>query len=201
MAVPPPPGRRIALARDAAFTFVYPHVLAAWADAGATIVPFSPLADEAVPEGCDACWLPGGYPELYAPALAAASRFKSSLRTFAETRRVHGECGGYMVLGETLTAADGVAYPMLGLLPVATSFATRKMTLGYRRATTLAPSALGPEGTLLSGHEFHYATIVAAAPDGALAEARDGEDRAIGPVGHVRVHVSGSFFHVIARAG
>jgi len=68
----PAPGRRIAIARDAAFSFVYPHVEAGWLAAGATLVPFSPLADEPPPEGCDACWLPGGYPELHAGTLAAA---------------------------------------------------------------------------------------------------------------------------------
>ncbi|MDR3493562.1 MAG: cobyrinate a,c-diamide synthase, partial [Ancalomicrobiaceae bacterium] len=85
-----PPGQRIALARDAAFSFVYPHLLQGWRRAGAEIIPFSPLADEAPPETCDVCWLPGGYPELHAGRLAAAARFKSGLTRFAETRPVHG---------------------------------------------------------------------------------------------------------------
>ncbi|MGQ3361774.1 MAG: cobyrinate a,c-diamide synthase, partial [Phreatobacter sp.] len=195
----PPPGRRVALARDAAFSFIYPHVEAGWCAAGTVLVPFSPLADEAPPEDCDACWLPGGYPELHAPQLAAARRFLSGLRRFAATRSVHGECGGYMVLGEALVDAEGAAHPMAGLLPVTTSFAKRKMSLGYRLVTTDAPSALGPAGAVLSGHEFHYATIAEAASDGALGTARDAEGSVLGPVGHVRGHVSGSFFHAIAR--
>src|SRR5207302_7119832 len=93
-----PPGQRIALASDAAFTFVYPHVVEGWRRAGAEIVPFSPLADEPPPEGCDCCWLPGGYPEHHADALAAAARFRAGIALFARTRPVHGECGGYMVL-------------------------------------------------------------------------------------------------------
>jgi cobyrinic acid a,c-diamide synthase len=195
----PPPGRRMAVARDAAFSFIYPHVEAGWRAAGTVLVPFSPLADEAPPEDCDACWLPGGYPELHAPQLAAARRFLSGLRRFAATRSIHGECGGYMVLGEALVDAEGAAHPMAGLLPVTTSFAKRKMSLGYRLVTTDAPSALGPAGAVLSGHEFHYATIAEAASDGALGTARDAEGSVLGPVGHVRGHVSGSFFHAIAR--
>ncbi len=95
----PPPGQRVALASDQAFSFVYPHLMSAWRGAGAEIIPFSPLADESPPEHADSCWLPGGYPELHADKLAAADRFMSGLRRFAQTRPVHGECGGYMVLG------------------------------------------------------------------------------------------------------
>ena len=113
-----PPGQRIALARDAAFSFIYPHLLQGWRAAGAEIVSFSPLADELPPEFCDVCWLPGGYPELHAGRLAAASRFRDGLRRFAETRSVHGECGGYMALGASLTDASGVSHPMAGLLGV-----------------------------------------------------------------------------------
>src|SRR5579872_3027983 len=86
-----PPGQRIALARDAAFSFIYPHLLRGWRAAGAEIVRFSPLADEPPPQDCDLCWLPGGYPELHAGRLAAAARFRDGLWRFAETRPVHGE--------------------------------------------------------------------------------------------------------------
>jgi cobyrinic acid a,c-diamide synthase len=130
----PLPGQRIALAADPAFSFVYPHVLAGWRDAGAEIATFSPLADEPPPEACDACWLPGGYPELHAGRLAAATRFLDGLRRFAQTRPVHGECGGYMVLGRTLEDGEGQIHPMADLLPVATSYARRKFHLGYRVA-------------------------------------------------------------------
>src|ERR1700742_61319 len=93
-----PPGQRIALARDAAFSFVYPHVLEGWRAAGAEIVPFSPLADEAPDDTADVCWLPGGYPELHAGKISANGHFRDGLRAFAKTKPVHGECGGYMVL-------------------------------------------------------------------------------------------------------
>src|SRR6202042_3062712 len=91
----PPPGQRIALAHDRAFSFVYPHLLAAWRQSGAEIIPFLPLAGEAPPHHAASCWLPGGYPELHAGVLASAQNFAAGLRHFAETRPVHGECGGY----------------------------------------------------------------------------------------------------------
>jgi len=196
----PPPGQRIALAFDEAFSFVYPHVLEGWRGAGAEIVHFSPLADEPPPDRCDACWLPGGYPELYAGRLAAAQRFRTGLSRFAQTRSVHGECGGYMVLGQSLEDADGVTHAMTGLLGHATSFAKRKMQLGYREARLLSQSALGQAGEVVRGHEFHYATLVAAGDDEPLVDLADGQNRSLGPAGGRCGRVTGTFFHVIARA-
>lgn len=197
----PAPGRRIAIARDAAFSFVYPHVEAGWRAAGAVLVPFSPLAGEPPPEDCDACWLPGGYPELHAGAIAGADRFLVGLRAFAESRPVHGECGGYMVLGRTLIDADGVSHAMAGLLSVETSFAKRKMNLGYRRAILEADGPLGAAGARLTGHEFHYATIVTQGEDPPLAMVTDPHGSAHAPAGSRRGNVTGSFFHAIAVAG
>ena len=195
-----PPGQRIALAHDAAFSFIYPHLVQGWRAAGAEIVSFSPLADESPPSDCDLCWLPGGYPELHAGRLAAASRFREGLRRFAETRSVHGECGGYMAVGESLIDASGAAHPMAGLLGVETSFETRRMTLGYREARLASDCALGPEGALLRGHEFHYATIAATGGDDPFAFVRDVYGAPPAPVGSRRGRVTGSFFHVIAEA-
>jgi cobyrinic acid a,c-diamide synthase len=194
----PPPGQRIALAQDAAFTFVYPHLVKGWARAGAEIVTFSPLADETPPETCDACWLPGGYPELHAGPLADAASFKQGIARFAETRPVHGECGGYMVLGEGLETSDGTRHAMTGLLSHATSFAKRRLHLGYRDATLLGACALGEARATLRGHEFHYASLIDPGRDGALAELRDGEGKPLGKAGGRRGSVTGSFFHVIA---
>ena len=133
-----PPGQRIALASDAAFSFVYAHVLDGWRRAGAEIVPFSPLRDEPPADDCDVCWLPGGYPELHAGTLAAARRFPGWLVRIRADPAVHGECGGYMVLGEGLEDAQGARHAMAGLLGHATSFAKRKLHLGYRQARLLA---------------------------------------------------------------
>jgi cobyrinic acid a,c-diamide synthase len=195
----PPPGQRIALAQDAAFSFVYPHVLAGWRQAGAELVPFSPLAGEAPPESCDSCWLPGGYPELHAGRLAAAETFRVGLAQFAATRPVHGECGGYMVLGEGLEDAGGATHRMAGLLSHATSFAQRKLHLGYRRVRLLAGGPLGPAGAGLRGHEFHYAAMLSAGEDAPLVELADGEGNALGSAGGRRGHVTGTFFHAVAR--
>ncbi|MFG1477845.1 cobyrinate a,c-diamide synthase [Xanthobacter sp. V4C-4] len=196
----PPPGQRIALAEDAAFSFVYAHVLASWRRQGAQIHPFSPLADEPPPPDCDCCWLPGGYPELHAGRLAAATRFLDGLRGFAGP--IHGECGGYMVLGTHLEDAEGVSHAMAGLLPVATSYARRRLHLGYRVARLVHDGALGPAGTRLVGHEFHYASITHAdaAPDAAFATVTDAEGQELGPAGHRVGQVSGSFFHAICAA-
>jgi len=193
-----PPGQRIALAKDAAFSFVYPHLLDGWLRIGASIVPFSPLADEAPPEDCDCCWLPGGYPELHAPVLASARRFRAGLAQFAASRPVHGECGGYMVLGEGLEDADGVRYAMTGLLGHSTSFAKRGLQLGYRQAKLLSDSSIGQAGHVVRGHEFHYATLADAGSDAALVDLADAHGRPLGKAGGRRGHVTGTFFHAIA---
>lgn len=195
-----PPGQRIALAEDTAFTFLYPHLKRQWREAGAEILPFSPLADEAPDASCDICWVPGGYPELFAGQLAAASRFKASLAQFSQTKPVHGECGGYMVLGEALEDANGVTHAMTALLSHATSFAKRKMNLGYRQAKIAETGPLGQAGDVLRGHEFHYASVIDAGTDQPFAEITDGLGKPLGPSGGRRGLVSGTFFHAIAKA-
>ncbi|NML95984.1 cobyrinate a,c-diamide synthase [Novosphingobium olei] len=198
--MPAPPAQRIAIARDAAFSFLYPHLLEGWRRAGAQILPFSPLADQAPPTDADLVWLPGGYPELHAGAIAAASTFLAGLRRHAETRPVHGECGGYMVLGEALVDKAGTRHRMAGLLGLETSHAQRRMHLGYRHATLLAPIAGIPTGSALRGHEFHYSTIVAQR-DEPLARVTDANGDAVAETGSRRGHVTGTFFHMIAPCG
>lgn len=193
-----PPGQRIALARDAAFSFIYPHVLEGWRAAGAEILPFSPLADEAPPDSADVCWLPGGYPELHAAQIAANRCFRDALTVFAQTHPVHGECGGYMVLGQGLTDANDVRHEMAGLLGLETSFAKRRMHLGYRRAELIAGMPGHAQGTQLRGHEFHYASILAQ-PDPPLAAVRDANGAEVSETGSCRGRVSGTFFHLIAE--
>jgi cobyrinic acid a,c-diamide synthase len=195
----PPPGQRVAVASDAAFSFLYPHLLAEWRASGAEIRFFSPLADEAPPEDCDFCWLPGGYPELHAGRIAAAANFLGGLRRFADKRPVHGECGGYMVLGAALTDASGAVHRMAGLLGVETSFARRRMNLGYRDARLIAACGLGAAGRRFKGHEFHYSTLATTGGDDPLAHVSDAYGAAPTPSGSRRAAVTGSFFHIIAE--
>jgi cobyrinic acid a,c-diamide synthase len=193
-----PPGQRIALARDAAFSFIYPHILEGWRAAGAEILPFSPLADEGPRADADVCWLPGGYPELHAEKIATSGRFKAALKSFAETRPIHGECGGYMVLGSGLTDAKGTRHEMTGLLGLETSFEKRRMHLGYRLAELAADMPGHGPGAQLRGHEFHYATILVQ-PDPPLARVRDANGTEIAETGSRRGRVTGTFFHLIAE--
>ena len=190
----PVPAQRIYIAQDAAFAFAYPHILKDWREAGASISFFSPLAN-APPPPADLVFLPGGYPELHAGRLAAATDFLDGLRLASETAMIHGECGGYMVLGETLTDAQGTCHPMAGLLALETTFATRHLHLGYRR---LSPHG-GPFSTPLLGHEFHYASTVKAQGD-PLYTAQDAEGKPLPPMGLIRGRISGSFAHVIDAA-
>jgi cobyrinic acid a,c-diamide synthase len=194
-----PPGQRIALASDAAFSFMYPHLLAGWRRAGAEISLFSPLADAGPPDHCDVCWLPGGYPELHAGALAATHNFRGALARFAATRPVHGECGGYMVLGAGLVDADGVRHAMTGLLGHATSFAQRRLHLGYRAARLVAACPIGAAGARVRGHEFHHASLIERGADEPLVDLYDAQGKPVAESGSRRGNVSGTFFHVIAQ--
>ncbi len=195
----PPMGQTIAVARDVAFSFCYPHVLLGWREAGANVRFFSPLADEAPPEDADACWLPGGYPELHGPALASAGRFHAGMAAFAAHHPVHGECGGYMVLGRALEDGTGGAHKMLGLLDHVTSFAKPKLHLGYRVACLLENGPLGKTNSCILGHEFHYASVVEAGTDSPFASLYDASGTALGLAGGQRGGVSGSFFHLMAQ--
>ncbi|MEP2889630.1 cobyrinate a,c-diamide synthase [Tateyamaria sp.] len=194
--LPTPPAQRIALARDAAFSFTYPHLLEGWRAAGAEILPFSPLADQAPDPSADLAWLPGGYPELHGGTLAAAQTFKSGLRTFAKTKPVHGECGGYMALGAALIDKEGVRHEMAGLLNLVTSYEKRKFHLGYRRAVLQAPLPGFDTGAALRGHEFHYSTILDE-PDAPLANVFDADGNPVPETGSRKGQVTGTFFHLI----
>ncbi len=197
----PPLGQRIAVARDPAFAFAYDLVLEGWRAAGASLRFFSPLADEAPEPSCDAVYLPGGYPELHAGALASARRFRAGLHdAAARGAEIYGECGGYMALGRGLVDGDGARHEMAGLLPLETSFAERRLHLGYRQARLAAACAIGAAGAHYRGHEFHYATVREEGPGDPLFQLDDGEGNALGGAGRVARNVMGSFVHLIDRA-
>jgi cobyrinic acid a,c-diamide synthase len=186
-----PPAQRIAIAQDAAFAFAYPHLLADWRAAGAEVSPFSPLADQPAPPA-DLIYLPGGYPELHAATLSNAKLFIQSLNNRPQHTQIYGECGGYMTLGDGLTDAAGTRHPMAGLLRLETSFAARKLHLGYRRVTATA----GPFRGTHTAHEFHYATTLNAS-GAPLFTALDAEGNTLPAMGLRDGPISGSFAHLI----
>jgi cobyrinic acid a,c-diamide synthase len=190
----PPLGQKIAVADDVAFSFAYPHILQAWNKAGAEISLFSPLKDEAPKAGADAIFLPGGYPELHAGQLSQNQTFLNGLRN--SKALIYGECGGFMVLGEALIDAKGQSHPMAGLLPLTTSFANRKLQLGYRQLSPLG----GPWTNPLRGHEFHYSSIANEGKADRLFKASDATGEDLGPIGLKRGNVMGSYAHVICEA-
>ncbi len=190
----PPLGQRIAIARDDAFAFLYPHWLRDWRAAGAALSFFSPLRNEAPDPAADAVFLPGGYPELHGPVLAAAQNFHSGLHAARDRGAlVYGECGGFMVLGQSLTDKSGASHAMSGLLPHETRIDRPKRVLGYRRLAHASPL---PFPARLSGHEFHYSS--ARRTHGtALFEATDALGEELPPMGLVDGRTMGSYAHVI----
>ena len=189
----PPLGQRIAVAMDQAFGFSYWHQLQDWHRQGAQITTFSPLANQGPDLNADAVFLPGGYPELHAGQISAASEFRAGMRSAVNRGAlIYGECGGYMVLGQNLTDANGNRHEMLGLLDLNTSFAERRRHLGYRRLK----AAAGPWEAQLKAHEFHYCTTIRAVGD-PLFRASDAEGRDLGDMGLRAGSVMGSFAHLI----
>ena len=200
----PPLGQRIAVASDLAFAFAYPFLLAAWRRAGAEVVPFSPLADEAPDPAADAVYLPGGYPELHAGRLAGSARFLDGLRAAAARGAVvYGECGGYMVLGQGLEDGEGRRHALAGLLPLESSFRDPARHLGYRRARLSADGPLGAAGTAIRAHEFHYARVLGSEgpEETALFRAAAADGSGDSMIGQRRGTVMGSFLHLIDTEG
>lgn len=192
-----PLGQIIAVARDEAFAFCYPHQLIEWQNAGAEIKEFSPLNDEGPAVDADAVFLPGGYPELHAGHLAIAENFHEKMGAArARNALIYGECGGYMVLGNWLVCKEKHSHRMLGLLPLETSFAERKLHLGYRRLKPLQDDVWSGN---LTGHEFHYTTTMRGPTFDAspLFHAQDAVGTDLGAIGLRQGRVMGSFAHLI----
>ena len=143
-------GQTIAVARDAAFCFIYAANLDCLRDLGAALVFFSPLADAALP-ACDAVWIPGGYPELHAQTIANNTALRDSLAAhMAAGKPVWAECGGMMALFDTLVTVDGARHAQWGLIP-------GEVTM-HKRLAGLGPQQLALHSGTLRGHTFHYST-------------------------------------------
>lgn len=181
-------GRTVAVARDAAFCFIYAANLDCLRELGAQLVFFSPLADTALP-ACDALWLPGGYPELHAETLAANSAMRASVAAHVRAGKpVWAECGGMMTLFDELQTVDGASHAMWGVLP-------GSVTL-QKSLAALGPQQLGVAGGALRGHTFHYSTCTTPLQPAARTEAAPGRKlRSGGEALYVSGSVRASYFH------
>lgn len=194
----PRPVARLGVARDAAFRFYYEENLRLLAQAGADIAPFSPLADAALPVDLDGLYLGGGYPELFAEKLAENAAMRRDVAAFAASGRpVYAECGGFMYLMDSITDASGRRFPMAGVFPFAAAMGERFAALGYRGVSTTAPTLLGPAGTVVRGHEFHYSHRVGGTGGIETAYALSGRAGPLpGPEGFRIGNVLGSYVHL-----
>ncbi len=203
----PPDGPTVAVARDDAFRFCYPATVERLRER-ATVEPFAPVAGDDLPD-CDAVYLPGGYPERHAPALADAPALATLAGRAADGLPVLGECGGLMALAESLTV-DGERHQMAGVLPARVEMCDRYQALDHVELRARRDCPVADAGTRLRGHEFHYS---AASVDGdarfafdvergdGIADGRDGlvEHRTLGTYAHVHPE-SGAFDRFLAEA-
>ncbi|MDO8786005.1 MAG: cobyrinate a,c-diamide synthase, partial [Syntrophales bacterium] len=194
------PGVRIALARDEAVCFYYPENLRLLREAGAELIPFSPLRDPHLPEGISGLIIGGGYPELHCRALSQNRSLLDEIREFGlGGRPIYAECGGFMFLMEGISDFEGQEYPMAGIFPLAAQMEKRLHALGYREVVTRENSILGPAGTRVRGHEFHYSRIREKGRGGFPESIYDMTNRkgcSGGDEGFVRERVLGSYVHL-----
>jgi len=146
----------VALARDAAFSFIYADTLERLERLGVRWVPFSPLRED-LPPGVAGVYLPGGYPELHAEELSRnGALFASLRRAHAAGMPIYAECGGFMTLAEALVDAQGRAHPMAGLVPGRSRMSGSLQAFGYKRLTALRDTLFCPAGAAGKAHEFHH---------------------------------------------
>ena len=197
----PPPGQHVAIARDAAFSFLYAHFVTSWQQQGCHLSYFSPMNDEKPHTDSDAIFLPGGYPELHLPALEDAQNFKRELVNAQKaSKTIYAECGGHMVLGQSIIGEDENEYSMAGLLPHKVSFARPKLQLGYRRLTLACETVLGKTATRFSGHEFHYSKELTPVSESPLFKVTNAQGEKLIDSGSCLGHVYSSYSHLIDMA-
>jgi cobyrinic acid a,c-diamide synthase len=155
------PAVRMGIALDNAFSFYYPETLEEFANLGVEVVPFSPLNDHSPPDNMDLLYFGGGFPELFAEKLAENHSMLAGVRSAVQRGvPVYAECGGYMYLGKYCIDAASKRHTMLGVLPYTFRMGTERAQLGYREIITARETIIGPAGTCLRGHEFHWSQLV-----------------------------------------
>ena len=189
---------RIALARDEAFCFYYGENLRLLVDAGADLIFFSPLRDRYLPGDIQGLILGGGYPELYCKRLSQNSSLLSDIRGFASDGGViYAECGGFMCLMEKMTDIEGKSFKMAGIFPLSCYMEHRFRALGYREIVTKRRSVLGPSGTVVRGHEFHYSRADTEGRDVmSIYEVRNRRGKGHATEGLVKDRVLASYIHL-----
>jgi cobyrinic acid a,c-diamide synthase len=151
---------RIGVARDEAFCFYYQDNLDMLTEAGAQLVPFSPLKDRCLPDSIAGIYLGGGYPELHGARLADNRILRQAIHCASQKGMpIYGECGGFMYLCRELVDPDGKNHPMTGCFPFRTRMHPNLRTLGYREISLSKASIIGSKGMTARGHEFHYSDI------------------------------------------
>lgn len=187
---------RLGVAQDNAFCFCYPDNLRILKQAGAQLVPFSPLSDAKLPENLDGLYLPGGYPELYAERLSLNASMRSDIATFSHTGKpVYAECGGFMYLSQSITTADST-YPMCGVFSMKCTMDKRFRALGYRQITTTKDTILGKKGTTARGHEFHYSFTDASSEYNSVYAVTDRKNERTDTAGFYTKNTLGSYVHL-----
>lgn len=196
----PPETVRIGVARDASFCFYYEDNLDLLRKAGATLVPFSPVHDDRLPERLDGLYFGGGYPELFAAELSSRTTLRREIRKKSrDGMPIYGECGGFMYLSEQLQDADGNTCPMTGCFPFTTTMSSRLRSLGYREVTLRQETPIGRAGETIRGHEFHYSGLTGPAAEKGTEAVYDVSDR-LGreavPEGFLAQRTLGSYIHL-----
>jgi cobyrinic acid a,c-diamide synthase len=150
----------IGIAWDEAFLFYYQDALDLAKVYGLNLIPFSPLHDPDLPPDLDGLWLGGGFPELHLDTLSQNQSIMEAIRKFARSGKpIYAECGGYMYLGETIRDFNSNSYPVVGLIPMVSEMTSRLQNMGYRQGVFQTNNFLGPKGTSVHGHEFHYSQV------------------------------------------
>lgn len=187
---------RLGLARDEAFLFYYQDALDLAENLNCTIVPFSPLNDVALPQDLDGIFLGGGFPELHLERLSSNVQFLKALQDFAGSGKpIYAECGGYMYLGQSIKDFEGREFPLAGLIPMKAEMTKRLQGIGYRCGVFREDNFLGPRGTTVQGHEFHYSRVIYEKEYPAAYELFKG-DQADRTEGYSRDNIVASYLHL-----